>query len=132
METGTCSRRKVFRNGSCRSCPLLLTIFSVFRIRNMLLETPPYHSNRAVQVGAGLCSTLFGDSAGSFKSLGVLFGRIGVFRSLHLDAQGRADQIELLAEAPLQEAFVSFGDVFQGVTVHDDDGGVHPALMRVA
>jgi hypothetical protein len=30
---------------------LLLTIFSVFRMPEMLLETPPYHSSTLLQVG---------------------------------------------------------------------------------
>src|SRR4051812_25402804 len=50
MDTGTCSRRSVFRNGSCSNCPLLLTICSVF---SLLLELAHYHSDPAVQVGSG-------------------------------------------------------------------------------
>src|SRR5687768_13565069 len=29
METGTCSLRSVFKNGSCSNCPLLLMFFSL-------------------------------------------------------------------------------------------------------
>src|SRR5690349_3278567 len=108
METGTCSRRKVFRKGSCRSCPLLLTIFSVFKSScwsghlNTALphcstkpEWPPKNNGTGkaeLRPPARLATPRM--RANSPFLVGV-----GIVRGLELDAQRRADQIELLAEA---------------------------------
>src|SRR5688572_27470432 len=56
----------------------------------------------------------------------------GVGRGAQLDAHGGADQLEDLAERVLEVALVGVLHVVQAAAVDHDDGGVHPALVRIA
>ena len=60
----------------------------------------------------------------------VLF-RKRVVGSLHFNTQGGSHQIELLAEAPLQEPFVGIGHMLKRVAMDDDHGRVHTSLMGI-
>src|SRR3954471_21127684 len=105
MDTGTCSRRSVFRKGSCSSCPLLLTIFSVFRRCWKLHITTangcggPAVADQLPPVGrktrppGGIATTPRPRASTASLLVGVR-----VLGGAHLDAQGRAHQVEFLAE----------------------------------
>lgn len=65
-------------------------------------------------------------------SSGSVLVRIRIGRRLHLDAQRGANQIEFLAEAPFQIPLIGICDMFQRITMDDDDGRVHSTLVGVA
>src|SRR3989344_848337 len=98
METGTCSRRKALRKGSCKSWPLLLAIFSVFKnvVVNQRLTTAR--------------STPPPQDAWPFRNpafdLRFLFISERVVRCLHLYPERCTHQVEFFAEAALQKALV--------------------------
>ncbi len=54
-----------------------------------------------------------------------------VVRSLHFDAQGRAHQVEFLAEPSFEETLVGIGDVLERIAVDHDHGRVHATLVGV-
>src|SRR3954447_5362722 len=109
MDTGTCSRRSVFRKGSCSSCPLLLTIFSVFRRCWKLHITTangcggPAVADQLPPVGRKTRPPGGSRPRRGPASTGSLLVGERVLGGAHLDAQGRAHQVEFLAEAPFEE-----------------------------
>src|SRR6185436_109991 len=112
MLTGTCSLRSRFRKGSCKSCPLLLTIFSVLEVR--CWNATPYHS-------PGFPRTALSSGIGE-----------GILRGTQLDLHRRAHQLVVVADAPFQITLVDVADAFQRVAVDDDNRRVHPTLVGVA
>src|ERR1700730_5536103 len=58
--------------------------------------------------------------------------RVWIVRGLEFDPQGRADQIEFLAEPPFQEALVGIGDMLQRIAVNDDHRRIHSTLVCIA
>src|SRR5512134_2308467 len=107
MDTGTCSRRRVFRKGSCSSCPLLLTIFSVFRrCWNLHITT----ASRGGGMPLATHLQPFGGKSRPGSGLSargrLLLVRVRILGGAKLDPQGGADQVELLAEPAFQEALV--------------------------
>src|SRR5688572_26605826 len=56
METGTCSLRSVFKNGSCSNCPLLLMFFSlgsfIAGFASILIDFTALYYRRRRDVGA--------------------------------------------------------------------------------
>src|SRR5690606_7838409 len=149
MDTGTCSLRKRFRNGSCKSCPLLLTICSVLKSFGSvtITQSPRGAGTKACNSSVTLNGRHYATKAAckrlapaAFTSLymkraaapGSLVLGKGILRGLEFDAQGRAGELEVLAEPPFQEALVGIADVFERIAVDDDDRRVLATLVRIA
>src|ERR1700739_2196316 len=130
IETGTCSLRSAFRNGSCNNCPLLLIANSVFfcrfnlywgeekEIHHQSLHYSRFSFPRAVPGGSAR-RPLRGSER--YSETAWLFFGIGIRRGAKLYAQWSAGERESFPETVLQIAPVGLRHGVERVAVNDDD-----------
>ena len=98
---------------------LTFVAHDIFRVQKFVW-VQPYHSQQHMLTAGRK----------SFMSNGFPLG-VRIVGGLQFDAQRCTHKIKGLAEPAFKKAFVSIGDMLQGIAMDHDDRRVHATLMRI-